>query len=440
VKQTKHTFIKILMALLYVSIMVVISMAIIIPSRNIYDKNHNKIRDNVIDNVEIDGSEVVPDNHYDEVVYNEKIDNINSIGDDLQQNEELVAEKLNYAGESLYHIKYRYVDLQSAHTIGHNVIIPKVKETHYISDILVGKDKNDNPNINCSIHYDYIEYPILGSLVFNAQKNNTDLKLTIQSLSFDRSGDNTVEKSEANPIPTSFSHEFTYPSGGGSPTTRTLTVENKSNITSEDIFTEDNDNFYFNLSFLTTAKFQYLEYYNLVDFLSFASGNHTVTVSGKAIEYIPKQVDITFYGNTIGIDLVDKTVKIGSGNHPFSIGGNNELLQTSNYIDTVQYKAIDTDYNNTLTKYSNGKETATILCSISDYYDESKNKVIAIDNSTNKMCFRMYDIVEPYVFGANGQDKPLSKNKDGSPKQFQVLGVKPIYDGAVWQELTLQEV
>jgi hypothetical protein len=419
--------------------MVVISMAIIIPSRNIYEKNHNKIRDNVIDNVEIDGTEVLTDNHYDEVVHNEKIDNINSVDDDLQQDEELVAENQNYVGETLYHIKYRYVDLQSAHTINHNVTIPILKENAYIDEILVGKDKKDNPNINCSIHYDYIEYPISGSLVFNAQKENTDLQLTIQSLSFDRSGDNTVENSGVGTIPTSFSNTFTYITSND--VKKTLYVEEKSNITSDDIFTKDDNNFYFNLSFLTTAKFQYLEYSNLIDYFSFASGNHTVTVRGKAIEYIPKQVDITFYGNTIGIDLVDKTVKIGSGNnHPFSIGGNNELLQTSNYLNKVDYKAIDTDYGKTLTEYSNGKETATLLCSISDYYDERENKVIAIDNSTNKMCFRMYDIVEPYVCGANGQDKPLSRNKNGNPKQFQVLGVKPIYDGAVWQELTLQEV
>lgn len=415
-------------------------MAIIIPSKHIYDKNHNKIRDNVIDNIEIDGTEVLPDNKYDEIVHNEKIETINSINDDLQKDVELIPEKLNYVGETLYYIKYRYVDLLSAHTIGHNIVIPKLKENSYISEVLIGKNKDDNPNINCSIHYDYIEYPILGSLVFNAQKNNTDLKLTIKSLSFDRSGNNTVENSGVGTIPTSFSHTFSYITGAGNAVTKTLYVEDKSNLTSKDIFTEDNDNFYFNLSFLTTAKFQYLQYFEPVDYFSFASGEHTVAVGGKAIEYIPKQVDITFYGNTIGIDLVDKTVKIGSGNHPFSIGGSNELLQTSNYLNTVDSKAIDTDYGKTLTEYSNGKETATLLCSISDYYDDNKNKVIAIDNSTNKMCFRMYDIVEPYVFGANGQDKPLSRNKDGSPKQFQVLGVKPIYDGAVWQELTLQEV
>jgi hypothetical protein len=55
------------------------------------------------------------------------------------------------------------------------------------------------------------------------------------------------------------------------------------------------------------------------------------------------------------------------------------------------------------------------------------------------MSFRLHDDVIPYVFGANGQDKPMSKYQDGSPKVFEVVGSNIIYDGAVWQELTLIE-
>ena len=56
------------------------------------------------------------------------------------------------------------------------------------------------------------------------------------------------------------------------------------------------------------------------------------------------------------------------------------------------------------------------------------------------MSFKMYDQVIPMVYGADGKDRPMSKNQDGSPKVFQVLGSKIYYDGAVWQELSLQEV
>lgn len=78
------------------------------------------------------------------------------------------------------------------------------------------------------------------------------------------------------------------------------------------------------------------------------------------------------------------------------------------------------------TKYENGKENATILCSIFDIEE-------------GKMAFSIGDQVIPMVFGADGRDRPMSRYNDGSPKVFNVVGRKMIYDGAVWQELTLQE-
>ena len=103
-----------------------------------------------------------------------------------------------------------------------------------------------------------------------------------------------------------------------------------------------------------------------------------------------------------------------------------------NQIETFTEKIID--------EYKKGKETATIRCSISDYYDyNNQSKVIAVDNSANKMTFAIGDEVIPMVFGANGKDKPMSLDKDGNAKVFKVLGAKKYYDGAVWQELQLQE-
>ena len=53
--------------------------------------------------------------------------------------------------------------------------------------------------------------------------------------------------------------------------------------------------------------------------------------------------------------------------------------------------------------------------------------------------FNIYDEVIPMVLGADGNDKYMSLYSDGSPKVFKVLGNKPFYDGAVWQEIYLQE-
>ena len=78
--------------------------------------------------------------------------------------------------------------------------------------------------------------------------------------------------------------------------------------------------------------------------------------------------------------------------------------------------------------------TIESVSSISIEYKIEKGKY------TYPMCFRMYDEVLPMVYGADGKDYPMSKKKDGTPKTFKVLGTKIYFDGAVWQELFLQEI
>lgn len=57
-----------------------------------------------------------------------------------------------------------------------------------------------------------------------------------------------------------------------------------------------------------------------------------------------------------------------------------------------------------------------------------------------KMVFDIGDNVIPQMYGADGKDHPMSRYPDGTPKVFRVCGTKIYYDGAVWQELSLQEV
>lgn len=56
------------------------------------------------------------------------------------------------------------------------------------------------------------------------------------------------------------------------------------------------------------------------------------------------------------------------------------------------------------------------------------------------MTINIGDTVIPYVFGANGKDKPMSLYSNGNPKKFNVVGKRLISDGGVWQTLTLQEI
>ena len=106
------------------------------------------------------------------------------------------------------------------------------------------------------------------------------------------------------------------------------------------------------------------------------------------------------------------------------------------YCDGIQGFAQDYDENNVIVSfYSLAIAEKLENGEIEIYYKE-----IAIDNSTRKMSFDTYDKVIPMVLGADGKDRPMSNYKDGTPKVFQVLGKNIHYDGAVWQELSLQEV
>lgn len=95
-----------------------------------------------------------------------------------------------------------------------------------------------------------------------------------------------------------------------------------------------------------------------------------------------------------------------------------------------------------INKYNSGKETAKILCSISNYYDENGKKIISPYTDGYKMSFDIGDEVIPMRFGQYGVgvDIPMSRYDDRSAKAFRVCGIKFIYDGAVWQELALQEI
>ena len=165
--------------------------------------------------------------------------------------------------------------------------------------------------------------------------------------------------------------------------------------------------------------------------------------------YIPNRIEISIYGDTIGIDLTNGSITYtkdsegdiveGVGNKPLSLSGN-ELLQdsaTTNGVLTTKILA-----QNVLSQYAKGKETATLRCSISDYYDEKDEKEKVIDKLGNgkNMSFRLHDKVIPYIYLGNGNYAPMSKHQDGTAKVFEVVGTNLIYNGAVWQDLSLQEV
>lgn len=532
-------------------------MAIKIPSKNIYEMNNPKIRDNVIDNVSVEQTIVKPNNEYETPVYNEDIMDFSTEqtssdpnGKDIGVNAYAKGYPIAGAGVLHYGVGAYCAFNNYKKTNNFSIKIPKLKNNNFINKLYYGKDEEGNSNIKYTIS-GYINMgtasstftynlPLLSELVLNpstitygSPESGDDIKIEI-------------------PKKETYSYSGTFGTDTISATANATFYNSGTILTAKPSDLIENGIEYYILNFNIISGWRVVKMGGYQVLILGGSGDFPM--SGTYEEYIPTQIEITIYGNTIGIDLTNGSITYGSGNKPFLLS-NNELMQ---YKETINYanvkgfshngdgltingnennllvvngtcidpiptidryfvnlgivnlpkgryilkgmpKAVglsalyledrengakiaesfyepiefslekekslnfyfvasngDTfnnfiivpkitninnlEYlaNNILNQYAKGKETATLLCSISDYYDESGEKVI--DTKTNKMSFRLHDEVIPYVFGADGQDKPMSKYQDGSAKVFEVVGSNIIYDGAVWQELTLQEI
>lgn len=513
-------------------------MAIIIPSSKTYDRQNPKVRDNVIERIEVETSTVVNDYKNDATIYDKSFyDNIVNYSDIKEK-----CEVENGLGGNEYDgTFYIKAGVYCGGIVGHTVLniqIPKTKENKYISNVFVGggQKENEEPNIKVTLNAQYKKYFASGE--YNI-KNDT---FTISNQEIEKNEIvqlNTVNLEEKLIV----QHKDDAPAGGEmSPISVEIKLLSESNIRDGSIIKEQEDFYEIKelkvISYIKTLKF---DGYN-IDNNSYSNITY-IDMYGYVEEFIPKEIKIGINGNTIGIDLTDNVVKIGdSTSKKAQTVERNELMQTQNYVvgkweeepvkliqgsahteygqytytflssdnlpedehptnievkvhdkslygsdiivkfweedypqsrevvkkfensngycyinngyyldtsagievyaikKTTQKPAIEIMYGNTKDEYLRGKETATIRCSIGDYYEENGEKAISDDNTTGKMAFDLYDQVIPMVYGANGKDRPMSLYKDGTPKVFQVLGKKVFYDGAVWQELTLQEI
>lgn len=417
-------------------------MAIIIPSKNIYAKQNPKVRDNVIERIEVGAVDIVPNNEYETPVYNEKF----LIKNDLLEDTQIANSDTDGSywgasagGVSATRISGSYVGYLNQKTFNVTVQIPVIEKNKYIKYLQTKVDKNGNENIKYSL------FGIIKQGTATAQWKYKAVATVAQITEGDISYSNPTSVSEEKSIdfPNEISISEYSDSAGQVGSSAKQSLIPWGNIKTAEAIEKTN---YYEINLEIMAGLTVVK----MTSYSFTNGNSdtylppsTLSFSGDYEIFEPTSIEITFYGNTIGIDLTDKTVYINgeTAKKVHSVDGN-ELMQTSNYImgeNSTKTKALDKMFGDTQIDYARGKETATIRCSISDYYDGDQ-KVIAIDNSTGKMSFDISDRVIPMVYGADGEDRPMSTYQDGSPKVFQVLGSNIYYDGAVWQELSLQEV
>lgn len=428
--------------------MVVINMTIIIPSKNIYEISNPKIRDNVIERIEVNAKNVVPNNEFDTTVFiqeysQDEIENISAYGDKIEE----FGVGREYAGtvySNGYGVAYLGItpyylpmgDKDSKVTI----TIPKVFNNSTIQSIKSGLN-NSEKNIGITIEYYKSWGTISGTCVVSNEGANQELQLGIISWE----GESEVEK--ANTLPIDFEHSYTWDSQNvvGQSYTQEVNIESKFNENTLDNvgtarFRQDENNFYIDLKVFCGYQRIALGGYTPPKAGGTPSSSVTVNLSGTVEAYSPTSLEITFKGNKIGISLNDKVVYVnGSAQKKVYSAEGSELMQTSNYLKDSGENAIETMYGETRNQYRNGKETAVIRCSIGNYYDDFGEKVISIDEDSLPMTFSIGDIVRPMIYSVGGVDKPMSLY-NGEAKTFCVVGRKPYYNGAVWQELTLQEV
>ena len=169
---------------------------------------------------------------------------------------------------------------------------------------------------------------------------------------------------------------------------------------------------------------------------------HTYPVSYTGFTYVEDRYLVQSVSASIAgqqFQVSSAPVSIGTGTFAQSLSYN-ELYQTETKITIGETtEKIGTFLaNKIINKWTNGKETAKLLVEYGEYYDTDGNLVKSVESNDKSMIFKIGEVVRPYVNSVSG-DTPMSKNIDGTPKDFLIIGVEPFYDGACWQRLTLLE-
>lgn len=449
-------------------------MAIRIPSKNIYNIETQKVRNNVIQTASVEQVVVSPNNEYEIPIYNKVIPlNWNTENNSGGENDIDRADFEGYPAVAVGTISYnRYADIEiTINKIENNKLISKiynsVREGSKTSYTQISKKYQENVlyyQVQDAYQYDYENYAYDSHFDFEKIKSYSSSKTTLSTKTMgdiakvnihfeanDENGEYYEERfveSWKTPellTPTQFDINASISGliyGGnltaGIPTNFSVDEEKLSDLE----ITDNGESFTIKIPKVFVGRTMYAV---ATAIYTYNPTQYNGLYPAKVVEIQQNVVrgEITIYGDTIGISLENGNISYiknsngetveGSGNNPYTLGGN-ELLQSGG---TVNGEPITKHLaSNVLREYSNGKETVSILCSIDKYYDKNGNLVI--DPSTNNAVFKVGDIVIPMDY-INGKEVPLSKYKDGSEKSFMVVAVRYKDSGVVYQKLQLLE-
>ena len=342
-------------------------MAIIIPSKKIFNIDNPKVRNNAIDEVRVERTLVntnvlkIGENVYNEDIYTDLA--VVELSDYVDEDSDIKTYGI-YRNYAFVRCDKKKV-FSNTDGGGYQLDIPISQNKKYIYNIYGGADDNGNPNIRCEI-VGVIEKGTITGDYADALTYSEPTEISApQVLSFPKSiVYNVRELQEAG------------------------TAKAIVNITSpfqiglEDVEIVKTTN-YFRLSIpimcgLRISKFGGSDRFALDTTLP----PPPLTLNGTYETYVPKEINISLMGDTIGIELSTGNITYKSensnGETPISLDGN-ELMQNS---ATANGKLLTKDLaDNIFAQYENGKETISLSCAIGEYYSHDNG---ALEISTKQ--------------------------------------------------------
>lgn len=388
-------------------------MAIIIPSKNIYDISNPKVRNNTINNVSVGQVIVKPKNEFKVAVYN---DTISNYGEKSANALSIPNSKYNYYPSSASDIGFRIravCGYSTQRTIQNRteVLIPKVSENAFISKIYSGS------NVQISLRIKQTS-ATNGSIIYKTPSNSFEsprIALTNEQIIYSLSDFAfSAENLDVDRIDGFYYSDIDFASSISLKVqSNRLYIENNLSANWSGDGVNATTARYFEESILpsvtiTDAEIDGTEYYkiSLSEFLVAISADFydgiiadrdqfadeaSYVINLARIKQEVQEVTLKIDGDTIGISITDGAFQVGNGNAPFSLEGN-EIIQDSGTFGNLSIT--ENIANNILREYQNGKETAEIVCQIGDYYKVEpveKLRELVIRNATNDNRFEKTD-------------------------------------------------
>jgi hypothetical protein len=384
-------------------------MAIIIPSKNIYNYSYTPVVNNDIKKIEvsinnlreeIDNNNQVLNTSFEienqfETTGEETVDTEIEVPD-FEYNYDILNGELAIAGIAAK--SYRFTTKIPSETSSY------ILNNEFVSASIKKKIEKIKTTAKVGIYVETRDYVRVGKLNVNYSNSTKDISYDTLNL------------------PTFLTSTY-----GGTSVTKTITNP-ESNLSQIRLGEVDSDGNY-TVSIDIYAASRTFKFAGEI-----VNTNVETEYSCDITEYRPISIDVTINGKTYTLQEETEVLII-----PSEIEDKSFSISSNKFMQSAYKGQIESELNKIVKTYNKGKQTAKILCSIGEYYDSDGKKVISTLTS-EKMSFNLYDEVVPMVKNSLGFDEPMSLNDDGNYNIFSVLGSKIYFDGAVWQELSLQEV